>query len=133
MCLPLFRLLNCIVFTDTQRPSYTVRGLRVCSIGFLLSVVNCENCLVKKADDCVMAELFSMSLNNKTKIRGLIEIISSAAEYENIPIRHNEDSILRQVSTPQSFLLPLILLRVALPSQAICTEALSLAVTSEMQ
>jgi len=43
------------------------------------------------------AELFSMSLNNKTKIRGLIEIISSAAEYENIPIRHNEDSILRQV------------------------------------
>jgi len=38
-----------------------------------------------------------MSLNNKTKIRGLIEIISSAAEYENIPIRHNEDSILRQV------------------------------------
>jgi len=43
-------------------------------------------------------ELFSMSLNNKTKIRGLIEIISSAAEYENIPIRHNEDSILRQVS-----------------------------------
>jgi len=40
-----------------------------------------------------------MSLNNKTKIRGLIEIISSAAEYENIPIRHNEDSILRQVFT----------------------------------
>ncbi len=38
-----------------------------------------------------------MSLTNKTKIRGLIEIISSAAEYENIPIRHNEDSILRQV------------------------------------
>ena len=38
-----------------------------------------------------------MSLNNKTKIRGLIEIISSAAEYESIPIRHNEDSILRQV------------------------------------
>ena len=46
---------------------------------------------------CEMTELFSMSLNNKTKIRGLIEIISSAAEYENIPIRHNEDSILRQV------------------------------------
>jgi pre-mRNA-splicing helicase BRR2 len=43
-------------------------------------------------------ELFSMSLNNKTKIRGLIEIISSAAEYENIPIRHNEDSILRQLA-----------------------------------
>jgi len=46
---------------------------------------------------CVSVELFSMSLNIKTKIRGLIEIISSAAEYETIPIRHNEDSILRQV------------------------------------
>jgi len=43
-------------------------------------------------------ELFSMSLNNKTKIRGLIEIISSAAEYDNIPIRHKEDSILKQLA-----------------------------------
>uniref|UniRef100_A0A8B9J1T9 BRR2 homolog n=1 Tax=Amazona collaria TaxID=241587 RepID=A0A8B9J1T9_9PSIT len=45
-------------------------------------------------------ELFSMSLNAKTKVRGLIEIISSAAEYENIPIRHHEDNLLRQVSVP---------------------------------
>jgi pre-mRNA-splicing helicase BRR2 len=42
-------------------------------------------------------ELFSMSLNAKTKIRGLIEIISNAAEYESIPIRHHEDSILKQL------------------------------------
>ncbi len=42
-------------------------------------------------------ELFSMSLNAKTKIRGLIEIISNAAEYETIPIRHHEDSILKQL------------------------------------
>uniref|UniRef100_A0A670Z8Y4 U5 small nuclear ribonucleoprotein 200 kDa helicase n=1 Tax=Pseudonaja textilis TaxID=8673 RepID=A0A670Z8Y4_PSETE len=41
-------------------------------------------------------ELFSMSLNAKTKVRGLIEIISNAAEYENIPIRHHEDNLLRQ-------------------------------------
>ena len=40
-----------------------------------------------------------MSLNNKTKIRGLIEIISNAAEYEAVPIRHHEDSILKQVRT----------------------------------
>lgn len=45
-----------------------------------------------------LAELFSMSLNAKTKVRGLIEIISNAAEYENIPIRHHEDNLLRQVS-----------------------------------
>lgn len=43
-------------------------------------------------------ELFSMSLNAKTKIRGLIEIISNAAEYKNIPIRHHEDALLRQVN-----------------------------------
>ncbi|XP_071957394.1 U5 small nuclear ribonucleoprotein 200 kDa helicase-like [Antedon mediterranea] len=43
-------------------------------------------------------ELFSMSLNNKTKIRGLIEIISEAAEYDRIPIRHHEDSVLRQLA-----------------------------------
>lgn len=42
-----------------------------------------------------------MSLNAKTKVRGLIEIISNAAEYENIPIRHHEDNLLRQVRAPQ--------------------------------
>nr|XP_027194673.1 U5 small nuclear ribonucleoprotein 200 kDa helicase-like [Dermatophagoides pteronyssinus] len=42
-------------------------------------------------------ELFSLSLNAKTKIRNLIEIISSASEYENIPIRHREDGILQQL------------------------------------
>lgn len=44
-------------------------------------------------------ELFSMSLYAKTKIRGLIEIISSAAEYESVPVRHHEDSILRQLAS----------------------------------
>ncbi|KRT82021.1 helicase, partial [Oryctes borbonicus] len=43
-------------------------------------------------------ELFSLSLNNKTKIRGLLEIISSAAEYEDIPVRHHEDNILRSLA-----------------------------------
>lgn len=42
-------------------------------------------------------ELFSMSLNAKTKIRGLIEIISSAAEFESILIRHHEDNLLKLV------------------------------------
>ena len=40
-----------------------------------------------------------MSLNNKTKLRGLIEILSSAAEYEHLPIRHKEDSLLKQLSS----------------------------------
>ena len=45
----------------------------------------------------VFSELFSMSLNNKTKIKGLLEIVANAAEYENLPIRHGETEILRQV------------------------------------
>ncbi|KFM69174.1 U5 small nuclear ribonucleoprotein helicase, partial [Stegodyphus mimosarum] len=43
-------------------------------------------------------ELFSMSLNSKTKVRGLLEIISSAAEYEGVPIRHREDNLLKQLA-----------------------------------
>lgn len=45
-----------------------------------------------------ISELFSLSLNNKTKIRGLLEIISSAAEYEDVPVRHHEDNILRSLA-----------------------------------
>uniref|UniRef100_A0A8C9W1P2 U5 small nuclear ribonucleoprotein 200 kDa helicase n=1 Tax=Scleropages formosus TaxID=113540 RepID=A0A8C9W1P2_SCLFO len=37
-------------------------------------------------------------MNIFTKIRGLIEIISNAAEYKNIPIRHHEDTLLRQLA-----------------------------------
>lgn len=44
-------------------------------------------------------ETFSISLNAKTKIKGLLEIISNAAEYEDIAIRHHEDTILKQLST----------------------------------
>lgn len=42
-------------------------------------------------------ELFSLSLNAKTKIRGLIEIISTASEYSTIPIRHREYITLQQL------------------------------------
>lgn len=44
-------------------------------------------------------ELFSKTLTAKTKIRGLLDIISSAAEFETLPIRHHEDTILRQLSS----------------------------------
>ncbi|XP_076460821.1 U5 small nuclear ribonucleoprotein 200 kDa helicase-like [Babylonia areolata] len=43
-------------------------------------------------------ELFSMSLNNKTKIKGLLEIVANAAEYKDLPIRHGETDILRQLA-----------------------------------
>ena len=44
-------------------------------------------------------ELFSMSLTARTKIRGLIEIISNSFEYETMPIRHHEDETLKQLLT----------------------------------
>jgi len=45
-----------------------------------------------------LAELFSLSLNSKTKVRGLLEIISSAAEYEDVVVRHHEEKVLRMIS-----------------------------------
>ncbi|PAA72657.1 hypothetical protein BOX15_Mlig007168g1 [Macrostomum lignano] len=42
-------------------------------------------------------ELFSGFLTPKTKIRSLIEIVSSAAEFEDLPIRHHEEDTLRKI------------------------------------
>ncbi|XP_032222645.2 U5 small nuclear ribonucleoprotein 200 kDa helicase-like isoform X1 [Nematostella vectensis] len=42
-------------------------------------------------------ELFSVSLNAKTKLRGLVEIISSASEYAPLSIRHHEEATLKQL------------------------------------
>ncbi|PKC16297.1 Sec63-domain-containing protein [Rhizophagus irregularis] len=42
-------------------------------------------------------EMFSMSLNEKTKLKGLLEILSSAAEFESIPVRHHEDTVLKKI------------------------------------
>ena len=50
--------------------------------------------------------MFSRSLNSKTKLRGLLEILSSAAEYEGLPIRHKEDALLRQLGTRVPLKLP---------------------------
>ena len=44
-------------------------------------------------------ELFSMSLNNKTKIRGLVEIVAAASEFEDLQLRHGEETLLRNLST----------------------------------
>ncbi|BHF63398.1 hypothetical protein SprV_0200639000 [Sparganum proliferum] len=45
-------------------------------------------------------ELFSLSLTNKMKIRGLLDVISNASEFNMLlPVRHHEDNILRQLST----------------------------------
>ncbi|RCN24632.1 Sec63 domain protein [Ancylostoma caninum] len=43
-------------------------------------------------------ELFSMSLQAKTKLRALIEIIANASEFASIPMRHREDIVLKQLA-----------------------------------
>lgn len=45
----------------------------------------------------VTVDIFSMSLTEKTKLKGLLEIVSSASEFEHIPIRHREDLFLRKL------------------------------------
>jgi len=43
-------------------------------------------------------ELFSSSLQASTKLKGLLEIICSAAEFDPLPVRHREDDILQQLA-----------------------------------
>lgn len=38
-----------------------------------------------------------MSLKEKTKLKGLLEIVSSSAEFESVPIRRHEDVLLRRI------------------------------------
>ena len=71
-----------------------------------------------------LIELFSVSLNAKTKLRGLIEIISSAYEYERLPIRHHEDATLKQVSNCLNSLLQAVC-NVSATQGVLCTQASS--------
>ena len=43
-------------------------------------------------------ELYSSSITEKTKIKGLLEVISASSEFQNIPIRISEDTILSKLS-----------------------------------
>jgi len=43
-------------------------------------------------------ELFNFSLTKTTKLKGLIQIISNASEFEGLTIRHKEDQILQKLA-----------------------------------
>ena len=47
-----------------------------------------------------------MSLTAKTKLKGLVEILASAAEHELLPIRHREDQLLEQLALRVPLKLP---------------------------
>eukprot|EP01016_Furgasonia_blochmanni_P049228 TRINITY_DN744_c0_g1_i15.p1 TRINITY_DN744_c0_g1~~TRINITY_DN744_c0_g1_i15.p1 ORF type:complete len:788 (+),score=90.05 TRINITY_DN744_c0_g1_i15:1-2364(+) len=48
-------------------------------------------------------DTFSKSINETTKLKQLIEILSAATEFENVQIRHGEEEILRQLCTETNF------------------------------
>ena len=39
----------------------------------------------------VTVEVYTLSLKERTKLKGLLEVVSSSAEFETIPIRRHED------------------------------------------
>ena len=42
-------------------------------------------------------EVYTLSLKERTKLKGLLEVVSSSAEFETIPIRRHEDALLRRI------------------------------------
>ena len=44
----------------------------------------------------VTVEVYTLSLKERTKLKGLLEVVSSSAEFETIPIRRHEDALLRR-------------------------------------
>ena len=43
-------------------------------------------------------EIFSTSINSKTKLRGILEVLSYSSEFEQLPIRQKENHILRKLA-----------------------------------
>jgi pre-mRNA-splicing helicase BRR2 len=48
-------------------------------------------------------ERFSSSLSSKTKMKGLLEVLSSASEYAHLPIRPGEEEVVRRLINHQRF------------------------------
>ena len=45
----------------------------------------------------VTVEVYTLSLKERTKLKGLLEVMSSSAEFESIPIRRHEDALLCRI------------------------------------
>ncbi|KAH9932327.1 Sec63-domain-containing protein [Fomitopsis serialis] len=45
----------------------------------------------------VTVEVYTLSLKERTKMKGLLEVVASSAEFESIPIRRHEDVLLRRI------------------------------------
>jgi pre-mRNA-splicing helicase BRR2 len=45
----------------------------------------------------VTVNVYTLSLKERTKLKGLLEVVSSSAEFESVPIRRHEDGLLRKL------------------------------------
>ncbi|KAG8216298.1 putative RNA helicase [Butyriboletus roseoflavus] len=54
---------------------------------------------IENKQDAMMSpvEVYTLSLKERTKLKGLLEVVSSSAEFEAIPIRRHEDIVLRRI------------------------------------
>lgn len=55
---------------------------------------------------CTSVEIMASSLSAKTKVKGLLEILSAATEFDSLPIRHGEDASLRNMAKHAVLSLP---------------------------
>ena len=55
---------------------------------------------------CATVELFSTALTPRTRVRGLLEILAAAAEYDAVPVRHHEQAALQRAAQHQPCPLP---------------------------
>ena len=54
-------------------------------------------------------EVYTLSLKERTKLKGLLEVVSSSAEFETIPTRRHEESLLQRLASGMPQLETLIL------------------------
>jgi pre-mRNA-splicing helicase BRR2 len=45
----------------------------------------------------ITVEVYTLSLKERTKLKGLLEVVASSAEFESVPIRRHEDAVLRRI------------------------------------
>ena len=45
----------------------------------------------------VTVEVYTLLLKERTKLKGLLEVVSSSAEFKTIPIRQHENALLRRI------------------------------------
>jgi len=64
-------------------------------VGLVFLIFSPYVLIVKFSD--VTVEVYTLSLKERTKLKGLLEVISSSAEFETIPIRRHEESLLRRI------------------------------------